>query len=230
MSCITIAVIVGVYIALLVYYCVLEKQGKFWPATVLKVILSAFAAACCVYAAVNLGNYIYWIFALGLVFAVPADYFLQYIDSDLKRYRFGILFFNAMHVCLLISFFLIYPVTVYEFILFAVFIGILLILQIKGKWEIGEEKTQLTIYTILVVFMAAKAISVFIAVPSSYTLMLALGGLFFFISDLFLGIWAYQSEKFVYLAFNRIIYFTGQLCLAFYLVNMLNYGAQHLPQ
>jgi len=85
----------------------------------------------------------------------------------------------------------------------------------------GAEKNQLTIYTVFVVLMSAKAISIFIAAPSAYTFALALGGLFFFMSDLFLGIWAYQTERFVYLVLNRTIYFTGQLCLAFYLVLML---------
>jgi len=229
MSGIAITVIIVIYAALLVYYCLLEKQEKFWPATILKVIISAIAAGVCVYAAVLLNSYLLYIFALGLVFAVPADFFLQYIKTDLMKYRAGIFFFGLMHVCLLVSFFVMYPVTVYEFILFATFIGILLVFQIKGKWKMGEEKTQLTIYTVLVVFMAAKAISIFIVVPTSFTLMLALGGFFFFMSDLFLGIWAYQSEKFVYLALNRSIYFTGQLCLAFYLVVLLNYGLTHLP-
>jgi len=213
-----IAVVVTVYIALLVYYCVLEKQEKFWPATILKVVLSAYAAGCCVYAAIILNNYIFYIFALGLVFAVPADYFLQYIKTDLKRYRFGIFFFGAMHVCLLISFFLIYPVTFIEFIIFTVFIGILLAFQKIGNWKIGPENAQLTVYTVFVVFMVAKAISLYIVAPSLPTFMVALGGLFFFVSDVFLGIWAYKIEKFVYLALNRVIYFAGQLCLAFYLV------------
>ena len=230
MSDVVIAFITIFYAALLVYYCVLEKQEKFWPATILKVIISAIAAGVCVYAAVMLNSYILYIFALGLVFAVPADFFLQYIKTDSMKYRAGIFFFALMHICLLVSFFIMYPVTLYEFIIFAVFIGILLVFQIKGKWDMGEEKTRLTIYTVLVVFMAAKAISIYIAVPTAYTLMLALGGLFFFMSDLFLGIWAYQTEKFIYLALNRIIYFAGQLCLAFYLVLMLNYGIQHLPQ
>ena len=221
MSGVAIAVIVAAYAALLTYYCLLEKQEKFLPATILKVIISAIAAGVCVYAAVMLNSYILYIFAMGLVFAVPADFFLQYIKTDLMKYRAGILFFGLMHVCLLVSFFILYPVTFYEFVIFAVFIGILLIFQIKGKWEMGEEKTQLTIYTVLVVFMSAKAISIFIAVPTLYTLMLALGGFFFFMSDLFLGIWAYQTEKFIYLALNRSIYFIGQLCLAFYLVMML---------
>ena len=220
MPWIAVFIVAAVYAALLAYYCVLEKQEKFWPATVLKVILSAYAAGCGIYAAILLNNYVFYIFAFGLLCAVPADYFLQFIKIDLRKYRFGIFFFGAMHVCLLVSFYLIYPVTFYEFIIFAVFIGILVAFQTVGKWKIGKEKIQLSVYTVLVVLMAAKAVSLYITIPNpaSFVLMVSLGGLFFFISDLFLGIWAYSAEKFVYLALNRIIYFTGQLCLAFYLV------------
>jgi len=222
MTGIVITVIITIYAALLAYYCILEKRKKFWPATILKVILSAYAAGVCVYSAILLDNFIYYIFALGLVFAVPADFFLQYIKSDLTKYRIGISFFGAMHICLIISFFLANPIpTLYEFIIFVVFIAILLIFQIKGKWKMGKEKTQLTVYTVFVVFMAAKAISTYIAAPSLFTLALALGGLLFFLSDLFLGIWAYSTERFVYLALNRIIYFAGQLSLAFYLFLMV---------
>ena len=87
----------------------------------------------------------------------------------------------------------------------------------------GEEKAQLTVYTALVAFMAAKAISLYFTIPNPglFVLMLSLGGLFFFVSDLFLGIWAYSKEKFVFLALNRVVYFAGQLLLAFYLVMLL---------
>jgi len=200
---------------------VFEKQDKFRSATILKVVLSAYAASVSICAAINLNELIFYIFALGLIFAVPADYFLQYIITDLKKYRAGILCFGLMHICLLISFYLTYKVAIYEFIIFVIFIGILLAFQILGKWKMGEEKNQLTVYTVFVVFMAAKAISIYITEPAGqlFTLILAFGGLFFFISDLFLGIWAYSgSRKFLYLTLNRTIYFSGQLCLAFYLV------------
>jgi len=223
MSLIAIFVIVTIYAALLAYYCVLETQEKFWPATIVKLILSVCAAGLCVYAAIMLGNCIFYLFALGMVCAVPGDFFLQYIKTDLRKYRAGILFFGLMHICLIVSFYLIYAVTFYEFVIFAVLVGVLLAFQLIGKWKMGPEKAQLTVYTVLVVFMAAKAISLSLTIPDpdTFIIVLSLGGLSFFLSDLFLGIWAYYSEKFVYLALNRIIYFAGQLLLALYLVLML---------
>jgi len=214
----TTIAIIAPYFALIAYYIVLEKRESFWPATILKVILTAYAASCCVYAAALLDNYIFSIFALGLLCAVPADYFLQYIKTDLTKYRIGISLFSVMHICLIVSFYLMWKVTFYEFAVFALLIAILLVFQIQGKWKMGKEKAQLMVYIILVVFMSAKAISLYIISPSTYTLMAFLGGLFFYVSDLILGIWAYSASKFAYLALNRITYFVGQLCLAFYLL------------
>ena len=104
MTGVVITVIITTYAALLAYYCILEKQKRFWPATILKVIISAYAAGVCVYSAILLNNIVFYIFALGIVFAVPADFFLQYIKSDLTKYRIGISLFGAMHICLIISF------------------------------------------------------------------------------------------------------------------------------
>ncbi|MCL2717999.1 MAG: lysoplasmalogenase [Lachnospiraceae bacterium] len=214
----TYLIIIIPYLALLTFYVLLEKQKKFRPATTMKVILSAYASLACLYAAIQLNDYIYYIFAFGLICAVPADFFLQYIKKDLKKYRVGIYCFGAMHVCLIISFYLKYRVTFFEFAILAIFIAVLLYFQKIGKWKIGKEKIQLTIYTVLVTIMAAKAFSLYIIYPGNVTLAVSLGGLFFFISDLFLGIWAYSQRRFVFLALNRVIYFVGQLSLAFYVI------------
>ncbi|MCL2425890.1 MAG: lysoplasmalogenase [Oscillospiraceae bacterium] len=222
MSSVAIAIISVIYVAVLVYYCALEKRDNFRLATTVKVILSAFASVICIYAAILLDSYVFYIFALAFVFTVPADYFLQYIKTNLTKYRIGITLFGLVHICLLISYYLIYPVSFFEFVIFAVFVAILLVFQIKGKWQIGKEKAQINVYTVIVVFMSAKAISIFIAAPAIYTVFLALGGLFFFISDLYLGIWAYSGkDTYPNLVINRATYFAALFCLAFSLVSRL---------
>lgn len=206
------------FLLLLAVYCRFEKQKKFNPATALKVLLSAFVAAVAVFSAIQVGTPAAFLMAAGLVCAVPADFFLQYIRSDTKKYRFGIFFFGAMHVCLLAAFFITWGIGWLEFLIFGIFLLVLGFFQKSEKWNLGKVKGQLSLYTVLVVLMASKAISAFVAVPSPATAMLGLGGLFFFISDLFLGIWDYHNDRFLFLALNRIIYFIGQLSLAFYLV------------
>ena len=210
------------FVILLAIYCYTEKLEKFWIATILKVTLSAYVAIVAISAAIQIKNIYAITISIGLICAVPADFFLQYIKSNLKMYRFGILFFGGMHVALLIAFFMTWGVHWQEFLIFAIFIAIFIAIltffQKSERWKLGKEKNQLSLYTVLVVLMASKSISIGIRTPELANIALALGGLFFFLSDLFLGIWDYYKEKFRYLLLNRVIYFIGQLLLAFSLV------------
>ncbi len=200
-------ILLGVYL----YY---EKKNAFSTATLLKVLLSAFVAVVAVIAALRLRDVTGYLIALGLLCAVPADYFLQYIQSDVGRYRNGIFCFAGMHLCLLVGYYLRWPVRWHEFAIFALFLGVMLIFQKKERWNLGAVKIPLSIYSALVLFMAAKSISIAINDPGAATLLLGLGGLMFFVSDLFLGIWDYYKTKFVFLVCNRVIYFAGQLLFA----------------
>lgn len=207
-------VLCAAFAALLGVYCWFEKRNAFGMATALKVALSAMVAIIALCAAVDKATVFCWLMAAGLICAVPADYFLQFIRLNLTKYRLGILCFGAMHVLLLTAFYLTYGLELLSFILCVVMIGVISLFQAKQKWQLGKTKGQLSIYTVLVTLMASKALSIAVFNPAQGTLLLGIGGLCFFISDLFLGIWDYHESKFVYLALNRIIYFAGQLLLA----------------
>lgn len=202
------------FVPALFFYCTLEQKENFKMATAVKVALSTYVAVLAISFAFLARDLFSTLIAMGLAFAVPADFFLQYIKTDLKKYRFGIFFFGVMHVCLLIAFFTKYGFSWVELVIMAVMLAILALFQIIEHWNLGPAKNQLSIYTVLVVAMATKSISIFILNPSLPTASLALGGLFFFVSDLFLGIWDYYDDKFIFLALNRIIYFVGQLLIA----------------
>lgn len=204
------------FVLLLAAYCVLEQKELFRPATALKVVLSAFVAVVAwAYAAQRSFPAPLLLMAVGLTLAVPADYFLQYIKLDGKRYEAGILCFAGMHICLLLSFVDRYGVRWLEFILFAVILLVLLLLQTLQKWDLGAQKLPLSVYTVLVGFMAAKAISAGLCAPAPQTLLAAAGGLCFLVSDMILGVWSYHDGRKLYVLLNRIVYFTGQLLFAF---------------
>ncbi len=213
-------IICAVYAVLLIVYCAYEKKDDFKTATALKVILSAIASGLCFYAAIFLHSTVMYIFATGMLCAVPADYYLQFIKLDIKKYRIGIFFFGAMHFFILISYFMKWGVHYYEFVILVLLLAILLIFQNKQHWKMGPERAQLTVYTLFVALMAAKSMSLLFIEVTPYTIAAATGGLCFFASDVFLGVWNYYRDKFVFLAANRAIYFTGQMALAFYLVLM----------
>ena len=207
--------IIAFFIVVLTVYCIQEGKNHFLPATVWKVFLSAFIAAVGWFYAVKAGFQTPLVLmAAGLTLAVPADYFLQYIIADGKKYDAGILCFSGMHICLLFSFVDRFGIHWQEFVLFAGILIVLLLLQTLQKWDLGEQKLPLSVYTVLVGFMAAKAISVGITAPSRQTLLLAAGGLCFVASDMILGVWRYHNEKTVFVLLNRIIYFCGQILFA----------------
>ena len=200
---------------LLTVYCIFEGGGKFVPATALKVALSASIAVFAWVCAVSHGLKAPLVMmAAGLTLAVPADYFLQYIKSDGKRYEAGILCFAGMHICLLFSFVDRFSIHWQEFAIFALILGALLLLQSLQKWELGRQKLPLSVYTVLVVLMASKSISLGLLFPAKETFLIAAGGLCFVASDMVLGVWDYHDEKKVFLLLNRIIYFCGQLLFA----------------
>ena len=207
--------IIAFFIVVLTVYCVQEGKDRFRPATTWKVILSALIAAVAWHYTAKAGFQTPLVLmAAGLTLAVPADYFLQYILTDGKRYDAGILCFSGMHICLLFSFVDRFGIHWQEFVLFAAIMIVLLLLQTVQKWDLGEQKLPLSVYTVLVGFMAAKAISVGMTVPARQTLLIAAGGLCFVASDMILGVWRYHNEKKIFVLLNRIIYFCGQLLFA----------------
>ena len=200
---------------LLAAYCAQERKDRFRPATILKVVLSASIALTAWVFAIQKGAPAPQILmAAGLTLAVPADYFLQSIKTDGKRYEAGILCFSGMHICLLLSFVDRYGVHWLEFALFAAIMLALLLLQTLQKWDLGAQKLPLSVYTVLVGFMAAKAMAAGLTAPSAQTVLLAAGGLCFVASDMILGVWSYHDGKKIFVLLNRVVYFCGQLLFA----------------
>lgn len=193
-----------------------EKDWNWKIATMLKVILSFGIAGCAwAFCLKNPGGLFSVLMALGLTLAVPADYFLQYMNLEEKRYTAGILFFALMHISLLVAYFTSYGVHLLEFILFAVFIACVLAIEKICRWKIVALKNLLTAYTAVVALMAAKSISLGILNPSPSTMLIALAGACFLASDIILGFWGYRWKRPGVAVANRVVYFAGQILFAY---------------
>lgn len=206
--------------AFLAVYCYLEYRAQIDPrffqrATLCKVFLSLSIAVLAWWFCVsNKGDAFSVLLALGLSFAVPADYFLQFIDSDGKRYSMGIFCFSLMHLSLLAAFFYQYRLHLTEFILFVFVLFCVFDVQRFQKWKIQNQRVLLSVYTVLVTFMASKAMASGFLVQAPQAFLVALGGVCFLASDIILGIWEYHAKKPVLAAANRAVYFIGQLFFA----------------
>lgn len=225
-------VIVICYILLLCIYLRMEARHDFVRATALKLTLGALfcitgligALLLTMQALVTVADI--FVFC-GLISAIGGDYFLQFIRLDAKKFNTGIFFFALTQCFLLVSLFLRFGIGWQEFAITVVAALLVLLLMKKQDWQLKKAQGPLTIYTALLILMTSKAVvSVFSvqAIPVR-TIVMAAGAVLFLVSDLFLGIWNYHSDKWIHAKLNWITYFAGMLLIAFSLYPQIGMAA-----
>ncbi len=153
---------------------------------------------------------------LGLFAAFAGDFFLQYIRIDTKKYMIGIACFTVTQVLFIVSQTILNMLSGWLLtlvIMAAVLAGILVLMKRQG-WKLGKEKKLLTAYTVLLTFMMAKSVATMFHDKTIGAVFMGVGAALFLLSDLFLGIWNYRSNRRVYANLNWITYFSGMLLIA----------------
>ncbi|WP_066644761.1 lysoplasmalogenase family protein [Christensenella timonensis] len=214
-------VIAVCYVILLWQYIRMEARHNFVRATTLKLTLGALFCITGIAGlllltldgSVEIPDILVF---CGLLCAVGGDYFLQFIRLDAKKFNAGIFFFALTQCFLLISMFMRFGIGWQEFVVTAAVLLLVLLLMKKQDWQLGKAQVPLTVYTVLLVLMAAKAaVSVFSPQAiAGRTLVMAAGAVLFLVSDLFLGIWNYHTDKRIHANLNWITYFSGMFLLA----------------
>ncbi len=224
-------VIIALYAVLLAVYLNAEKKndGKngFRRATAIKLTLSGVFCATGIlcyflsayYSAGASVPAVPELFVLfGLFAGFAGDYFLQYIRLNEKKYIAGICCFAVTQILFIVSLFLRAPADGIGWLLTAVItIGVLLAvlaMMKKQNWQLGGEKIAITVYTVLLTFMTAKAVSSLTAGMTAGSLLFAAGAVLFLVSDMLLGIWNYNTGKRVHANLNWISYYSGMLLIA----------------
>ncbi|MDL2236547.1 lysoplasmalogenase [Christensenellaceae bacterium OttesenSCG-928-K19] len=223
---ITVAIVIA-FAVILVLYLFAEKKndGKqgFKKATALKLTLSSLFCAVGIISYYLLYTYAHrggiyltlQVFVVvGLFVALGGDFFLQYIRLDIKKFKIGILCFSITQVLFLIPMLVVYRVGWLEFVITAVVLVLVLLMMKKQDWQLGEAQKALTVYTILITFMAAKSVTVFLGDHTVGTLLFMIGAILFLVSDLLLGIWNYNTSKRAHANLNWISYFSGLMLIA----------------
>ncbi len=209
------------YVAVLCCYIRMEAKNDFIRATTLKLTLGALFCMTGVIGVLLLtmaGSVTVAdiLILCGLICAVGGDYFLQFIRLDAKKFNTGILFFALTQCFLLVSMFLRFGIGWQEFVMTVVILLLVLLLMKKQDWKLGKAQGPLTGYTMLLVLMASKAV-VGMFSPQAIagrTIVMAAGAVLFLVSDLFLGIWNYHTDKRIHANLNWITYFSGMFLLA----------------
>jgi len=207
------------FLIILPLYLYVEKLGIFRLATTLKLTLSGLCLLSGLLGYLTMGSYYQeWRLLIvgGLGVAVVADYFLQYIKLDIRKFIAGILCFAITQVCFIIYMVVQYGIGWPEFAATIVILLLVLRLMNRQRWQLGRARAALSIYTVLLVFMACKSVAALFTVGhvSVSMLLMAVGGACFLLADLCLGTWNYHSGKRVHVNLNWIFYFAAIMLIA----------------
>jgi len=220
-------VILAAYAVVFCFYIRAEKanDGKtgFKKATILKLTLSGMFCTVAMISHYLLRNYsvrsdIYFhmqlLVVIALFFALGGDFFLQYIKLDVEKFKIGIKLFMVCQILLIAMMCILYRIWWPELVITAAVLLIVLLMMKKQNWQLGGEKKVLTVYTVLLAFMASKAVVVMLSEKTVGTVMFAAGAVLFLLSDMFLGIWNYNTGKRKHANLNWLTYFAGTMLIA----------------
>ena len=191
-----------------------ENLYRFRTATALKITLTMTLAVCLIVALARDFSPVLLAAAVGMLLCSGGDFYLQYIRRDVRKFTRGIILFGLGQVCNITALFLLAPYHWSGLAVLAALLALAVALKGIGRWDTSANEPWLTIYTVLVAMTAAKSLSVAIVLAGKPGgLLLGLGGLLFFLSDMVLGIWNYQKNHILLADLNWLLYFAGQFLL-----------------
>ena len=191
-----------------------ENLYRFRTATALKITLTMTLAVCLIVALARDFSPVLLAAAVGMLLCSGGDFYLQYIRRDVRKFTRGIILFGLGQVCNITALFLLAPYHWSGLAVLAALLALAVALKGIGRWDTSANEPWLTIYTVLVAMTAAKSLSVAIELAGKPGgLLLGLGGLLFFLSDMVLGIWNYRKNHILLADLNWLLYFAGQFLL-----------------
>ena len=191
-----------------------ENLYRFRTATALKITLTMTLAVCLIVALARDFSPVLLAAAVGMLLCSGGDFYLQYIRRDVRKFTRGIILFGLGQVCNITALFLLAPYHWSGLAVLAALLALAVALKGTGRWDTSANEPWLTIYTVLVAMTAAKGLSVAIVLAGKPgELLLGLGGLLFFLSDMVLGIWNYRKNHILLADLNWLLYFAGQFLL-----------------
>ena len=191
-----------------------ENLYRFRTATALKITLTMTLAVCLIVALARDFSPVLLAAAVGMLLCSGGDFYLQYIRRDVRKFTRGIILFGLGQVCNITALFLLAPYHWSGLAVLAALLALAVAVKGIGRWDTSANEPWLTIYTVLVAMTAAKSLSVAIVLAGKPGgLLLGLGGLLFFLSDMVLGIWNYRKNHILLADLNWLLYFAGQFLL-----------------
>ena len=163
-----------------------ENLYRFRTATALKITLTMTLAVCLIVALARDFSPVLLAAAVGMLLCSGGDFYLQYIRRDVRKFTRGIILFGLGQVCNITALFLLAPYHWSGLAVLAALLALAVALKGIGRWDTSAK-------------------------PGG--LLLGLGGLLFFLSDMVLGIWNYRKNHILLADLNWLLYFAGQFLL-----------------
>lgn len=153
---------------------------------------------------------------LALVFSLFGDYYLVYIKDNEEKFVKGIMCFGIAHILYITAMTVQNGFSFLEILILVIIIISFLMIKLITKLDLGKTNLPLSCYTIIVTFMAVKAVLMLFQgkAPLAEQIMFSTGALLFWISDAFLGTWKFIDSKKLFSYIVSICYFLGQLMIA----------------
>ncbi len=223
---ITLGIVIA-YGVLLVLYIRAEMKnsdvagGKL--ATMLRVILSVMFCAvglisCWILRYYSLAPDLFFVFklimALSLFLALIGGLLLQYVSTDVKKLRGGLICLIVMQIMLIVPMCILNGIGWKELVFTAVILVMLGLLRKKQSWQPGEAKKALTVYSVLLTFMASKAAVNMSQDMTVGAVLLSVGAALFLISYIFWGVHSFHSQKRSDINIYYITFFAGMMLIA----------------
>lgn len=153
---------------------------------------------------------------IGFVSALIGDYFLAFIDIDVRKFIYGIAFFGVTQISYISAMAVFVGFGFLEFIILLIIIIPLILSRRRMKLDTGKSTWPLTIYSVLVTFMAVKAIVMLFSEnpPLALQVLFSAGAFLFLMSDILLCVNKFRFPKRILSYLVGIFYFSGQIMIA----------------
>lgn len=209
-----------IYIFLLGYYTVYKKHSSFKAYSVVKMSMSTIFTGLAAHALfMREFSLLVLLVFISLCFAWAGDFFLRYMGKDAIKFNIGVVCFTVCQL-LLTAVFIYLGKPSFALILapmLTVLFTILFWLMLKfSKADLGISKPFIKSYmvTMSVLFGAAIYYLFSLNNPGTAAVMLGSGGIMFFISDVFLGVYSYLFKRRIFTVLNSLLYFGGMLMIS----------------
>lgn len=158
-----------------------------------------------------------WLMLVGLFFAFAGDLLLVFSDNY-KVFIAGVLSFSAASLTLSTYSVLAYGFRWWSLLIFAAYISVIAVCQIKKLFSFRNSFIYLNIYIALVGLCGCLGLSVLFTSVTTPMVLFGLGCFMYLLSDIFLGIYMYRLKTPVIDAVNTALYFPGMFLIAISLI------------